>query len=88
MKNLISIAIVITLVYSVSLALSRGPVYATYQFERLTNNAEDDFGPSICVDRLGRPHVAWIRGQPSTYEIYYGLKQGSWNISKVTDLSS
>lgn len=57
--------------------------------EKLTSNAEDDFGPSLCVDDLGRPHIAWVRGEANTYDIYYGVKKSSsWDISKVTSLTS
>lgn len=56
---------------------------------QLTKNAIDDFGPSICADNLGNPHIAWVSGEPNSYDIYYGVKTGdSWTISKVTSLTS
>jgi len=57
--------------------------------EKLTANMDDDFGPSLCVDNFGRPHIAWIRLSASSYEIYYAVRTGSsWEISKVTTLSA
>jgi hypothetical protein len=67
----------------------KGQALSTAEIERVTNNTEDDFGPSLCVDHLGRPHIAWIRGAPSAYDIYYGVKTGScWSISKVTSITA
>jgi len=89
MKKTLPFGIVLALVLltlSLPLSLTKSSYPVSIEIEKLTNNTEDDFGPSLCVDSEGNPHIAWFRNHAGTFEILYGVKQNShWDISKVVD---